>query len=388
MKDFEKEKQEFLIKTKKDFENKLKLLKEKHEKETNEFKEKETNRIFDNMKKFLENETAPKILSVHSKFEPENSTVIEYYDEEITMKESETDSMHQEIFIEEGAEEGDDKNINENEPEKPEKQVFLNQTQLKSQTEVKLVVIEDKTEPKRNIEYYTIEDDEMKLISQSPEKKYEFYNVVEDEDEVNDQDRKKTPQVYYHTVPEAEADLNENGEKQIFQCAKCPMRFSTRQACKAHFSEHETMHGLECNFCKKLFRTNSALTRHVRSHTNERPFKCTEIGCGKSFSQNEVLKRHLVTHSKNYCFACDVDGCSKKFKSKDLLKQHQKTHEGPAGLHTCSFCAKSFLFASGLSRHIRLHSGRVLSCDVCDRKFGDSSSYKRHQKTVHLISEN
>ncbi|KAJ8679801.1 hypothetical protein QAD02_015588 [Eretmocerus hayati] len=49
-----------------------------------------------------------------------------------------------------------------------------------------------------------------------------------------------------------------------------------------------------CNICYKTFACNSALEIHYRSHTKERPFKCTI--CDRGFSTKGNMKQHMLTH--------------------------------------------------------------------------------------------
>lgn len=97
---------------------------------------------------------------------------------------------------------------------------------------------------------------------------------------------------YFKAIEDTDTgDLDENGEKKIFQCAfeNCSEAFARRQACKTHFYNHlasQTVeNGMKCVYCQKTFKVASALERHERVHTGDKPFICDEDGCGKAFSQ-------------------------------------------------------------------------------------------------------
>lgn len=54
-----------------------------------------------------------------------------------------------------------------------------------------------------------------------------------------------------------------------------------------------------CPYCEKGFTRPSSLRTHTYSHTGEKPFKCTEPGCGRKFSVQSNLRRHLRIHRTN-----------------------------------------------------------------------------------------
>jgi uncharacterized Zn-finger protein len=52
----------------------------------------------------------------------------------------------------------------------------------------------------------------------------------------------------------------------------------------------------QCPYCSKRFSRPSSLRIHTYSHTGEKPFVCTEPGCGRKFSVQSNMRRHLRVH--------------------------------------------------------------------------------------------
>lgn len=64
---------------------------------------------------------------------------------------------------------------------------------------------------------------------------------------------------------------------------------------------------------------SSMICSHSRTHTGEKPFRCTFPDCGKCFAEKCGLRRHEKTHNPDKPFKCTYPGCQKCFKSRDYL---------------------------------------------------------------------
>ncbi|KAL0882074.1 hypothetical protein ABMA27_000649 [Loxostege sticticalis] len=148
---------------------------------------------------------------------------------------------------------------------------------------------------------------------------------------------------------------------------------------KAYGSKGDTT----CPVCNKRFASRSVLTRHTRVHTGARPYACGV--CQRRFAQRAVLTRHELVHREKRPFACAM--CPKSFTQRGALEQHARghapKHARALALHACPACDKVFLYASGLSRHMSVHTGRRYSCASCARAFADASARARHARRHH-----
>ncbi|KAB7504755.1 Sal-like protein 4 [Armadillidium nasatum] len=75
-----------------------------------------------------------------------------------------------------------------------------------------------------------------------------------------------------------------------------------------------------CQVCFKTFACQSALEIHYRSHTKERPFKCTV--CDRGFSTKGNMKQHMLTHKMKEGNAEE----NTNHKTKKSSKNHQNSN--------------------------------------------------------------
>jgi len=99
-------------------------------------------------------------------------------------------------------------------------------------------------------------------------------------------------------------------------------RSSALKAPKALVSSHHPT-DLQCHICLNTFTRPYNLKSHMKTHTNERPYECTQ--CDKTFSRKHDCIRHMRIHNQEKPYQCNC--CLKQFARQDALCRHLRLED-------------------------------------------------------------
>ena len=96
-----------------------------------------------------------------------------------------------------------------------------------------------------------------------------------------------------------------------------------------------------CEFCGKVFKNCSNLTVHRRSHTGEKPYRCTL--CSYACAQSSKLTRHMKTHGRRGKDVYHCKFCNMPFSVPSTLEKHMRkcveNHQNPHAMAAAAYSA-------------------------------------------------
>jgi uncharacterized C2H2 Zn-finger protein len=142
-----------------------------------------------------------------------------------------------------------------------------------------------------------------------------------------------------------------------------------------------------CKNCSEVFDNRKSLNRHLsKNHGEDQPknFTCDYEGCNKSFTLRDTLSKHIKqSHQGGDKFPCDR--CPTVLSTKMSLTRHINACHLKLKQYYCEICKAAFTELKSLKNHARkIHMGiddKNIECDLCELKFPNQWSLKRHQLT-------
>ena len=147
----------------------------------------------------------------------------------------------------------------------------------------------------------------------------------------------------------------------------CTKELKSLSGFQNHIFYHEDKKKWQCNIGKQKFTFESQLSRHQSTHTDRKPFKHTNKTCPKfkeGFKSQQALDRHMDVH-KGKLLKCDIQGCTKSFSMCNYLRDHKKKSMGS---HTS---ASTFWMAAHLNANHAKHFWTTINFSVLSIQIDD-----------------
>ncbi|CAH0716329.1 unnamed protein product, partial [Brenthis ino] len=176
--------------------------------------------------------------------------------------------------------------------------------------------------------------------------------------------------------------MKSHSEERPHKCSVCERGFKTIASLQNHVNMHNGVKPHVCKYCKSPFTTSGELVRHVRyRHTHEKPHKCTE--CDYASVELSKLRRHVRCHTGERPYQCPH--CTYASQDTFKLKRHLRTHTGEKP-YKCDHCNLCFTQSNSLKAHKLIHNVSekpVFACELCPAKCGRKTDLRIHVQKLH-----
>ncbi len=137
---------------------------------------------------------------------------------------------------------------------------------------------------------------------------------------------RKKKKVSRKTAPKRRKITSADGGGTFWPCKLCGRILDRRHRLIEHMRTHTNERPFKCSKCEKSFAARSNLRSHVRSvHERLRPHKCRH--CGKGFSRREEKEDHENIHTGAKPWKCTWEGCDKAFAGRTVRRKHMRQHK-------------------------------------------------------------
>ncbi|XP_022832847.1 uncharacterized protein LOC111360828 isoform X2 [Spodoptera litura] len=176
--------------------------------------------------------------------------------------------------------------------------------------------------------------------------------------------------------------MKSHSEDRPHKCSVCERGFKTIASLQNHVNMHNGIKPHVCKYCNSPFTTSGELVRHVRyKHTHEKPHKCSE--CDYASVELSKLRRHVRCHTGERPYQCPH--CTYASPDTFKLKRHLRTHTGEKP-YKCEHCNMCFTQSNSLKAHRLIHNVAekpMYSCELCPAKCGRKTDLRIHIQKLH-----